>query len=119
MKKEIGSKIRQIRELKGFSQEYIANKLGISQRSYSKIEMNQTKADWEKITKIADILEVNPMDIVAFDDNLIFHNCSQSGKFENFINNFPEKLTEQYELRIKNLEDENMFLKEIIVNLKK
>lgn len=118
MKKELGLKIRQIRELKGYSQEYIANKLKISQRSYSKIETNQTKIDWERITKIAEILEVSPMDMVAFDDNLIFHNCTQSAKFESFINQFPEKIIEQYELRIKGMENEIAFLKEIITKTK-
>jgi transcriptional regulator with XRE-family HTH domain len=112
MKKEIGQKIRQIRELKGYSQEYLANKLGVSQRAYSKIETNETKVDWQKITKIADVLEVEPMDIISFDDNLVFNNCSQSGKFGQFVNNLPEKLIEQYEMRIKFLEDELVFLRD-------
>jgi transcriptional regulator with XRE-family HTH domain len=41
MSKNIGEKIRQIRDLKGLSQEYISGKLGISQRAYSKIERNE------------------------------------------------------------------------------
>jgi transcriptional regulator with XRE-family HTH domain len=116
MKKEIGHKIRQIRELKGFSQEYIASKLGVSQRAFSKIETNETKVDWQKITKIAEILEVEPLDIVSFDDNLVFNNCNQSGKFEQFINQLPEKLIEQYDMRIKTLEEEVIFLREIVKN---
>lgn len=111
MKKETGHKIRQIRELKGFSQEYIADKLGISQRAYSKIENNQTKIDWERITKIAEIFGVDPIDMVSFDDNLIFNNCNQSGKFETFINNMPERLIEQYEKRINDLNEEIQFLR--------
>lgn len=111
MKKETGHKIRQIRELKGFSQEYIADKLGISQRAYSKIENNQTKIDWERITKIAEVFGVDPIDMISFDDNLIFNNCKQSGKFETFINNMPERLIEQYENRIKELSDEVQFLR--------
>ena len=111
MKKEIGQKIRQIRELKGYSQEFVANKLGVSQRAYSKLETNETKLDWQKITKIAGVFEIDPLDIVSFDDNLVFHNCNQSGKFGQFYNNIPEKLIEQYEMRIKNLEDEIVFLR--------
>lgn len=64
MKKETGHKVRQIRELKGHSQEYVATKLGISQRAYSKIETNQTKLDWERITKIAELFEVDPIDMI-------------------------------------------------------
>lgn len=112
MEKQLGNKIRQLRELKGFSQEYIASELGISQRAYSKLEMNQTRLDWMKITKIAQILDMDPMDMISFDDNLIFNNCTQSGKFEQFINQIPDKLIEQYELRILNLENEIQFLRE-------
>ncbi len=111
MKKETGHKIRQIRELKGFTQEYIADKLGISQRAYSKIENNQTKIDWERITKIAEVFGVDPIDMISFDDNLIFNNCNQSGKFETFINNMPERLIEQYEKRINDLNEEVLFLR--------
>ncbi|HRN42306.1 MAG TPA: helix-turn-helix transcriptional regulator [Vicingus sp.] len=112
MKKNIGTKVRQLRELKGFTQEYIASQLGVSQRAYSKIETNETRLDWEKLNKIADILEMNPTDIATFDDNLIFNNCHQSGKFEQFINQIPEKLIEQYEKRITHLENEIAFLRE-------
>lgn len=115
MEKSIGSKVRQIRELKGFSQDYIANELGISQRAYSKIERDEVKMDWEKITEISKIFEVDPLDIVQFDDNLVFHNCSNSGKINNQHNHFlPEKVIEQYEARIKQLEDEVSFLKNLI-----
>lgn len=114
MKKETGHKVRQIRELKGYSQEYVANKLGISQRAYSKIETNQTKLDWERITKIAELFDVDPIDMISFDDNLIFNNCNQSGKFDNFINNMPERLIEQYEKRIKELSDEVVFLRNLL-----
>lgn len=114
--KEIGIKIRQLRELKGYSQEYIAHQMGVSQRAYSKLETNETRLDWDKLTKIAEILEMNPTDIASFDDNLIFNNCTQSGKFEKFINQIPEKLIEQYENRIEHLENEIEFLRKMFSN---
>lgn len=112
MENHLGSKIRQLRELKGYSQEYVANQLGMSQRAYSKLETNQTRLDWLKITKIAEVLETAPLNIITFDKNLVFNNCTQSGKFEHFINQIPDKLIEQYELRIANLENEVKFLRE-------
>jgi transcriptional regulator with XRE-family HTH domain len=116
MSKNIGEKIRQIRDLKGLSQEYISGKLGISQRAYSKIERNEIKIDWEKITEISKIFEIDPMELISFDDNLIFNNCTQSGKFVNSQANFnvPEKLIEQYESRINSLEKELDFLRELL-----
>lgn len=114
MEKKIGSKIRQIRELKGFTQEYLAQQLGVSQRAYSKMERDEIKVDWNKITDIAGIFNIDPLDLVSFDDNLIFNNCTQSGKFNNFNNFIPEKLVEQYEARIKQLEEEIVFLRTIV-----
>ncbi len=112
MEKKIGEKIRQIRELKGLSQEYLASKIGVSQRAYSKMERDEIKLDWEKITHIAQVFEMDPLDLVSFDDNLIFNNCHMSGKAHQFINQLPDKLIEQYESRIKFLEEEVLFLRE-------
>ncbi|MBL1233375.1 MAG: helix-turn-helix transcriptional regulator [Flavobacteriales bacterium] len=121
MKNNIGLKIRQLRELRGFSQEYMANKLSISQRQYSKIERNETKIDWNKIVQISDILEITPLNLVSFDDTLIFKNNSTSEK-----PNYPkklieqyEKIIEQYERRLKQLEEENSFFKSIFIKNKK
>ena len=57
---------------------------------------------------------MEPTDLVSFDDNLVFHNCTQSGKFNQFINQIPEKLIEQYEARIKALEEEVLFLRGLV-----
>jgi transcriptional regulator with XRE-family HTH domain len=116
MSKNIGEKIRQIRELKGYSQEYISGKLGISQRADSKIERNEIKIDWNKITDISQIFGIDPMELVSFDDNLVFNNCTQSGKFVNSqaTLNLPEKLVEQYEARIQELEKQVSFLRNMM-----
>lgn len=111
MSGNIGVKIRQLRELKGFSQEYMAKMLTMSQRAYSKLERNEIKIDWSKISEIATVFEMDPIDLVNFDDNLIFNNCTQSGKANIIHNNLPEKLIEQYEKRIAQLESEVAFLR--------
>ena len=64
MKINLGQKVRQIRELKGYSQEYIASKMGVSQRAYSKMENNETRLDWNKISKIAEIFEIELSELV-------------------------------------------------------
>ncbi len=101
-----------VRELKGFSQEYMAHALGMSQRGYSKLERDETRLDWERITQIAKLFEMEPLDLVSFDDNLVFNNCSQSGKANNIYNQVTEKLIAQYGERIKHLEAEVVFLRE-------
>ena len=63
----IGNKIKNIRELKNLTQEYMAERLDISQSAYSKLEKGDIKVSQEKLSQIADILEVKPEDISSFD----------------------------------------------------
>ncbi len=114
MKNNIGEKIRKVRELKGFTQEYMAGKLEISQRAYSKLENNETKIDWEKIESVSAILGVDPLELVSFDDNMVFNNCTQSGKLHTFNYNFPDELKRNYEQRIEHLEKEIEFLRSLV-----
>ena len=55
--------IRKIRSKLGISQEYIANRLEISQTAYSKIENQQTKIKYETLLIISLILEVPIVDL--------------------------------------------------------
>ena len=61
----IGYKIKNIRELKNFTQEYMAEKLDISK--------GDTKISQDKLNKIAEILEVNPDDITDFDNKKVLN----------------------------------------------
>lgn len=69
----IGTKIKNIRELKNLTQEYVAEKLDISQAAYSKLENGETKVSDEKLVQIAEVLEVKPEDIKAFDSQKYFN----------------------------------------------
>ena len=54
-----GSKIRKFRTEKGYTQEFMANQLGISQNAYHKIESGQTQVKAQTLEQIADVLEVD------------------------------------------------------------
>jgi len=60
------SKIIEIRKSKGFSQEYMAHILNISQVAYAKIERQETKLTVERLFEIANILEVKTEDLIEF-----------------------------------------------------
>ena len=60
-----GQKLRVLREFRNYSQEYIAEKLGITQNAYSRIENNQTKITAERLEKIATILNIAPMELLS------------------------------------------------------
>lgn len=60
----IGNKIRIQRQIKSYSQEYMAFMLEISQPAYSKIERNETELTLNRIYEIAEILEINPFSLM-------------------------------------------------------
>ena len=99
------TKIKQIRELKNFTQEYVAQKLGLSTRAYSKIETGETQLTINRLNEISAILEVQPMEVLGFDDKKVF-NFYNSNDINNVKNmNMPEKLIQQYEETIQSLKE--------------
>lgn len=66
----INDNIRNIRELKNYTQKYMAQSLGITQAGYCKIEKGKTELSYLKLKKIADILEVSVEVIMNFDSQL-------------------------------------------------
>jgi transcriptional regulator with XRE-family HTH domain len=62
-----GTILRKYRELRNYSQDYVARKMGISQNAYSKIENNITQLTVNHIKQISQILEVSVMDLLKDD----------------------------------------------------
>lgn len=54
----IADQIRKLRTEKSFSQDYMAEKLGISQQAYSKIENHISETSLSRLQQIASILDV-------------------------------------------------------------
>lgn len=75
MKLTLGQKIRKIRELKGYNQQYVAKKLCISQEYYSYIENKQKAIPHEYLFKIAELFGTSVDFINAFDSDKIL--CSK------------------------------------------
>lgn len=69
----IEEKIKNIREIKNLTQEYMAEKLGITQAGYSKIECGATKISYNKIVDISKILGVQTEELLAFDSQKYFN----------------------------------------------
>ena len=103
-------KIRKIREIKNYSQDYIAQSLGLSVRAYSKIETGETQLTIKRLNEISGILEVTPMEILGFDEKKIF-NRIQPTDFSNELQQVGEKPIEYYDKKIKQLENELNFLR--------
>ena len=62
-----GNIIKQYRELRNYSQEYIAKKMGISQNAYSKIENNITQLTVNHLKSISSTLDIPIIDLLKDD----------------------------------------------------
>lgn len=115
---EIGEKIKKIRELKNYTQEYMAQKLEMTQAGYGKIERDESEVSYQKLSKIADILKVSVEDIINFNEKMIFnvmHNQTGNGYVVN--NGLSEQEKKLYQQIIDQQKEEILFLKKIIDNL--
>ncbi|MFY8003614.1 MAG: helix-turn-helix domain-containing protein, partial [Chitinophagaceae bacterium] len=59
--------IRKYRELRNYTQEYVAKQMGISQNAYSKIENNYTQLTVAHINQLSKIFEVGITDLLRED----------------------------------------------------
>ena len=63
--KTLGDKIRYFRNIKGWSQEEMADKLELSLPAYSKIERNITDVGFKRLTQIAKVLGITVVDLLS------------------------------------------------------
>jgi transcriptional regulator with XRE-family HTH domain len=65
--KSVGKNIRTLRHQRGWSQEDVANRLGISIPAFSKIETGVTDINLSRLEQIANIYEVNVVNLLALE----------------------------------------------------
>lgn len=61
----IALKIRKLREIHGYPQEYIAFKLGVSQAAYSKKETGRTEISLDSLHQLAALYSVSVTDLIT------------------------------------------------------
>ncbi|MES2278208.1 MAG: helix-turn-helix transcriptional regulator [Bacteroidota bacterium] len=66
--KSVGKNIRAVRHQHNWSQEDVANKLGISIPAFSKIETGITDINLSRLQQIADIFEMSLVQLLAFEE---------------------------------------------------
>lgn len=106
----IPTNVKNFRELRSFTQAYVASQLGISQESYSKLECGKVKIDEERLEQIAHILDVKVETLKSFDVKFIFNHTSYLAGQE-VGTEMPSKEKELYERIIKAKDDEIEILK--------
>lgn len=63
----VNEKIRKVRESKAWSQEQMAEKLNMSLNGYAKIERGETKLYLDKLEQIAQILDIDVVELMQSD----------------------------------------------------
>ncbi len=113
----LGQKIKKLRELKDYTQQYVAEKLEITQSSYSKLETGTVDIPFSKLEEIATALGISVEDIISFNENMVFNiknNKKANGLVINQISQNEKKLYDEY---IESLKVENSYLKNMIDKL--
>ncbi len=63
MNKLLGSRIKELRIAKGFTQEYIADLIGVSRQKFARIESGENSINFDILSQISQILDVSVNDI--------------------------------------------------------
>ena len=113
----LGHRLRKIRELRNLTQEYVAQRLGISQSNYARMENDDISIPDKRLAEISEILKTTPDAIRNFDEAAIFNitqgdtgNCAQPLSVDNF--QISSELRKLYEDKIRLLEEKISFLEE-------
>lgn len=101
----IGQKVCKVRELCGYSQEYMGLRLGISQTAYSKIERSAGYIAPARLSFIAEILGVEVSFLLDFDVDSIFRKNHENQRGMDTLER------QFYESKIQALQNEIYFLR--------
>ena len=131
-----GHNVKRLREMLGVKQEALANELGLSQQTVSRLE-SQEELDEDMLNKIAKVLQVRPETIKNFDEDAainIIHNTFNSNDNStmnantnttainpNYTFNPIDKIIELYEEKaqlyermLKTIQDKNSLLEKLL-----
>lgn len=113
-----GLKIKKLRELRNYTQEFMAEKLSMSQTGYSNIERDETDVSLSRLQQIAKVLEIKLQDLLGFDEKMLLvgtaanNNYAQAGVI--FSSETFERERKLYEEQIKQLKEEVTFLRGLV-----
>lgn len=132
---KINERIRILREEHLFSQEQVAEKMGISPNSYGKLERGETKLTLDKLEQIANIFDMDVVELInSSNDKNISYQVNHYSSAINAVNigadiaELKEAMVEKEKLqliishkdeKIEHLQQEISLLKEMLELLKK
>ena len=115
----IGINIRKLREKKGFSQQFVAERLGINQSTYNKLERDMSNITLDRLYRIADVFEEDITTVLDIGKkNIINHRHNQGNGYVETINNDYKSIVEEvksaYEKMIAIKDEQIILLKSLL-----
>lgn len=87
--------IRELREQRNWTQEYMADKLGLTRNGYAKIERGESTPSLERLDEIAKVLDVRVIELLKLDNQQFI--CQISENHSNNYYNSDETLKHEIE----------------------
>ncbi len=85
---QLYEKIGLMRKMKGWSQEDMAERLGMSVNGYAKIERGETDVQFSRLQKISELMEIGLLDLLNLNSNIHITSCwSYHEQFNQIQNN--------------------------------
>lgn len=121
----VSDKIRFMRQLKGWSQEQMAENLGISLNGYANIERGEMDVRISRLEQIAEIFGTTLTDLMNFGEKSIMYYCGDNNTITNqhvlqALNTHPEAIImelQKHQILVQEKDKEIQYLKEIISSL--
>lgn len=118
---KINEKIKQLREVRQWTQEEMAQELNMTTKGYAKIERGETLSNLPRLEQIAEIFGMHICQLLSYGEegNLYAGNASQETETLRLILLHKEELLAHKNEIIENQKRELLLLREMIESLKK
>lgn len=117
----VGKNLQIIREIRNYSQNYVAEYLGVSQKSYSNLERSENNISVDVLIKLSELYNIGVAKLLELNTELIFNNNSQNGGV-GYINNLSNLYSGEKESYLQIMEQQASLIDaqlQIIKELKK
>jgi len=111
-------RIRILRETLGYSQEYVASKLNISQQAYSNLEKNPDSLSLKRLKELGKVLNSPIAAVIGEDESYIQQNFHQQGGQAStvmYVQGIGELERKAFEEHIRSLKSEIEVLRELLL----
>lgn len=109
---KIANKVRLLREINNYTQEYVANVLDISPNTYSLLEKGQAALTIDRLERIAQLYKITISDLINFSEQNFFGTVTHSATHNiseaiNIHNGIAEEERAFYKEMLARLEEQN------------